>query len=103
MLCSLLDAGAVSETDGSADTVGEAAGADQAVLPSAGKGRVPYPLEWMLRVHCVQLFYNVGDPGMEGMLHEIESVGRFKGTVWMPASLRRQHRGRTGKENMIPR
>ena len=24
--------------------------------PTAGKGRVPYPLERMLRVHCVQLF-----------------------------------------------
>ncbi|GEM_PF-2531084 len=71
--------------------------------PVLVRGKVPYPLKWMLRVHCVQLFYNVGDPGMEDMLHEIESVGRFKGTVWMPASLRRQHRGRTGKENMIPR
>jgi len=36
--------------------------------PTAGTGRVPYPLEQMLRVHCVQFFYNVSDPGMEGML-----------------------------------
>ena len=27
--------------------------------PQAGKGRVPYPLESILRVHCVQLFYNL--------------------------------------------
>ncbi len=33
----------------------------------------------MLRVHCVQLFYNVSDPGMEDMLYEIESVRRFVG------------------------
>ena len=47
--------------------------------PTAGKGRVPYPLEGMLRVHCVQLFYNVSDLAMEDMLYEIESVRRFTG------------------------
>ena len=26
--------------------------------PKAGKGRRPYPLAVMLRIHCVQLFYN---------------------------------------------
>ena len=26
--------------------------------PKAGRGRHPYPLPVMLRVHCVQLFYN---------------------------------------------
>ena len=26
--------------------------------PKAGRGRRPYPLGVMLRVHCVQLFYN---------------------------------------------
>ena len=33
--------------------------------PKAGKGRRPYPLAVMLRIHCVQLFYNLSDPGME--------------------------------------
>jgi IS5 family transposase len=33
----------------------------------------------MLRVHCVQLFYNLSDPAMEDMLYEIESVRRFVG------------------------
>ena len=33
--------------------------------PKAGNGRRPYPLSVMLRVHCVQLFYNLSDPGME--------------------------------------
>ena len=47
--------------------------------PSAGKGRVPYPPEQMLRVHCVQLFYKVSDLGMEDMLYEVESVRRFTG------------------------
>ncbi len=43
------------------------------------RGRTPYPLPVMLRVHCVQLFYNVSDPAMEDMLYEIESVRRFVG------------------------
>ena len=30
--------------------------------PNSGKGRQPYPLRVMLRVHCVQLFYNLSDP-----------------------------------------
>ena len=28
----------------------------------------------MLRIHCVQLFYNLSDPGMEDLLYEVESV-----------------------------
>ena len=48
--------------------------------PKAGNGRHPYPLPAMLRVHCVQLFYNLSDPGMEDMLYEAESVRRFCGS-----------------------
>ena len=47
--------------------------------PKAGRGRHPYPLSVMLRIHCVQLFYNLSDPAMEDMLYEIESVRRFVG------------------------
>ena len=47
--------------------------------PKAGKGRHPYPLSVMLRIHCVQLFYNLSDPAMEDMLYEIEAVRRFVG------------------------
>ena len=49
------------------------------IYPTAGKGRRPYPLPVMLRVHCVQLFYNLSDPGMEDLLYEAESVRRFAG------------------------
>ena len=45
----------------------------------AGRGRRPYELSVMLRIHCVQLFYNLSDPGMEDMLYEVESVRRFAG------------------------
>ena len=47
--------------------------------PKAGNGRHPYPLEVMLRIHCMQLFYNLSDPGMEDALYEIESMRRFAG------------------------
>jgi transposase, IS5 family len=42
-------------------------------------GRPPYPLSTMLRVHCLQLFYNLSDPGMEDALYEVESMRRFVG------------------------
>ena len=47
--------------------------------PKAGRGRHPYPLSTMLRTHCVQLFYNLSDPGMEDLLYESEPVRRFVG------------------------
>lgn len=47
--------------------------------PKGGNGRPPYPLAVMLRVHCLQLFYNLSDPGMEDALYEIESMRRFAG------------------------
>lgn len=45
--------------------------------PKAGNGRPPYPLSIMLRVHCLQLFYNLGDPAMEDALYEIETMRKF--------------------------
>ena len=47
--------------------------------PKAGRGRRPYDLSAMLRVHCVQVFYNLSDPGMEDLLYQAESVRRFVG------------------------
>ena len=47
--------------------------------PKAGRGRRPYALSAMLRVHCVQLFHNLSDPAMEDLLYEAESVRRFAG------------------------
>ena len=47
--------------------------------PKAGNGRRPYPLAVMLRVHCVQLIYNLSDPGMEDLLYESDPVRRFVG------------------------
>jgi len=49
------------------------------VKPGNQGGRPPYPLSTMLRVHCLQLFYNLSDPGMEDALYEVESMRRFAG------------------------
>ena len=49
------------------------------VYAKPGKGRRPYPLPVMLRIHRVQLFYNLSAPGMEDLLYEAESVRRFVG------------------------
>ncbi|WP_428240804.1 transposase [Gynuella sp.] len=43
------------------------------------RGRKPYPLSTMLRIHCMQLFYNLSDPGMEDSLYEIASMRQFAG------------------------
>ena len=42
-------------------------------------GRKPFPLSAMLRIHCMQLFYNLSDPAMEDILYEVESMRRFAG------------------------
>ncbi|WP_308365102.1 MULTISPECIES: IS5 family transposase [unclassified Microbulbifer] len=47
--------------------------------PKAGRGRQPYPLQVMLRIHCMQLSYNLSDPAMEDSLYEIESMRHFSG------------------------
>ena len=39
--------------------------------PVAGRGRHPYPLETMLRVHLMQNWFGLSDPAMEEALYEI--------------------------------
>ena len=41
------------------------------LYPKAGRRRRRYSLSVMLRVHCVQLFYHLSDPGMEDLLYEV--------------------------------
>lgn len=43
------------------------------------RGRKPYPLSVMLRIHCMQLFYNLSDPAMEDTLYEVQSMRQFAG------------------------
>lgn len=45
--------------------------------PKAGRGRHPYGLETMLRIHFLQQWYALSDPGMEEALYEIASMRQF--------------------------
>jgi IS5 family transposase len=47
--------------------------------PVAGRGRRPYPLEGMLRVHLMQNWFALSDPAMEEALYEIASLRNFAG------------------------
>ncbi|PZQ78101.1 MAG: IS5 family transposase [Variovorax paradoxus] len=47
--------------------------------PAAGRGRRPYPLEAMLRVHLMQNWFALSDPAMEEALYEIASLRAFAG------------------------
>ena len=42
-------------------------------------GRPPFPIETMLRIHCLQLWWNMSDPAMEEELHERPWYRRFAG------------------------
>ncbi len=42
-------------------------------------GRPPFTVETMLRIHCLQLWWNLSDPGMEEELHERPLYRRFVG------------------------
>jgi IS5 family transposase len=47
--------------------------------PIAGRGRHPYPLETMLRVHLMQNWFGLSDPAMEEALYEITPMRAFAG------------------------
>ena len=49
------------------------------VYPKRGCGRRPYPLCVMLRIHCLQLWFNLSDPGMEQELYDSRSMLEFAG------------------------
>lgn len=47
--------------------------------PKAGKGRQPLGLEKMLRIHLLQLWFNMSDPQAEEAIYDSESMRRFAG------------------------
>jgi IS5 family transposase len=47
------------------------------VYPKAGNGRRPYPLGTMLRINCMQQWYNLSDEAMEDALYQIASMHQF--------------------------
>jgi IS5 family transposase len=47
------------------------------VYPKAGNGCRPYPLDTMLRIHCMQQWYSLSDGAMEDALYGIASMRLF--------------------------
>ena len=47
------------------------------VYPKAGNGRRPYPQDTMLRIHCMQHWFNLSGGAMEDALYEIASMRLF--------------------------
>lgn len=47
--------------------------------PEAGRGRHPYPLATMLRIHLMQNWFGLSDPAMEETLYEVASMRQFAG------------------------
>lgn len=49
------------------------------LYPVAGRGRHPYPLHTMLRIHLMQNWFGLSDPAMEEALYEITPMRTFAG------------------------
>jgi IS5 family transposase len=49
------------------------------LYPVAGRGRQPYPLQTMLRIHLMQNWFGLSDPAMEEALYEITPMRTFAG------------------------
>lgn len=49
------------------------------VYPKAGRGRRPYALEAMLRIHFMQQWFALSDPAMEEALYDSTSMRQFSG------------------------
>lgn len=47
--------------------------------PKAGRGRRPYALKAMLRIHLMQNWFGYSDPAMEEALYEVAPLRRFAG------------------------
>ena len=47
------------------------------LYPTGGRGRPPYPLETMLRVHLLQNWYTLSDPAMEEALYDSAAMRGF--------------------------
>ena len=50
--------------------------------PKAGNGRQPLGLEKMLRIYCLQQWFNLSDPQAEDAIYDSESMRRFARVSW---------------------
>ena len=50
-----------------------------AFMPEGRRGRPPFPVEAMLRIHFMQQWFNLSDPAMEDALHDVPLFRDFAG------------------------
>ena len=50
--------------------------------PEGKKGRPPFSVETMLRVHFMQQWFTLSDPAMEESLHDVPLFREFAGLTW---------------------
>ncbi len=50
--------------------------------PESKKGRPPFPIETMLRIHFMQQWFTLSDPAMEEALHDTPLFREFAGLTW---------------------
>ena len=59
--------------------------------PKAGRGRQPLGLEKMLRIYCLQQWFNLSDPQAEDAIYDSEAMRRFARVelgTWCPTRRR---------------
>ena len=54
--------------------------------PEGRKGRPPFPVEMLLRIHFMQQWFNLSDPAMEEALHDMPLFREFVGLSWDSAT-----------------
>ena len=50
--------------------------------PEGKRGRPPFPIETMLRIHFMQQWFTLSDPAMEEALHDMPLFREFAGLGW---------------------
>ena len=54
--------------------------------PEGRKGRPPFPVELLLRIHFMQQWFTLSDPAMEEALHDMPLFRDFTGLSWDSAT-----------------
>ena len=57
--------------------MGSLGGTDHAVRPEGKRGRLPFAVETMLRIHFMQQWFTLSDPAMEESLHDVPLLREF--------------------------
>jgi IS5 family transposase len=50
--------------------------------PEGKRGRPPFPVETMLRIHFMQQWFTLSDPAMEEALHDVPLFREFAAWNW---------------------